>query len=119
MELRPDTDHKDIEYWDKISSIGSLNLKHISISFQNPISIQSIKKKKKKKDRKKILLSKCSRKPLAELSGLLQPFTEDDISLSSLLSAMDLLSSLALSPDNWPTLFVTAYSVSVAVKCYN
>lgn len=57
--------------------------------------------------------------PLAELSGLLQPFTKDDISLSRPLSAMDLLASFVLSLDNWPTLIATAYSVSVAVKSYN
>ena len=79
------------------------------------ISINPTSAKLKKR---KISLLKCPRMPLAELSGLLQPFTKDDISLLS-LSTMDLLSSLVLTLDNWPTLFATAYSLSVTVKSYN
>lgn len=41
---------------------------------------------------------------LAELSGLLRAFTEDDLSVLNLLSAIDLLSSVVLSSHNWPAL---------------
>lgn len=57
--------------------------------------------------------------PLAELSGLLEIFNKEDISLSSHLSALDLLASIVLTVDNWPALIATAYSVYVAVHLYN
>lgn len=57
--------------------------------------------------------------PLAELSGLLQPFTQDDILLLSPLSPMALLASFVLPLSNWPTRNATAYSVLVAVKTYS
>lgn len=54
---------------------------------------------------------------LAELSGLLHAFTEDDLLVLDLLPAMDLLSSVVLSCCNWPAgSLVTAYSESVALN---
>lgn len=70
---------------------------------------KTVRLKKKRKEKPPL---KCPRMPLAELNGLLQPFTKNGTSLSSPLSAMDLLASFVLSADNWPTLIATAYSVS-------
>ena len=66
------------------------------------------------------LPSKCPRMPPVALSGLLQPFsTQDDVSLLSPLSVMDLLASSVPSLDDWPALIATACSVSVAVNSYS